>query len=57
MQYLLLIFLGLSLPAMAQEATTPSQEKPKLSSEKKETGESTTPCNPYEETRMPETFN
>jgi|JI61114BRNA_FD_contig_51_878622_length_2729_multi_4_in_0_out_0_5 hypothetical protein len=57
MQYILLIFLSLSLPAMAQDATLSSQEKVKPSSEKEDLGKPTILCDPYEETRMPKTFN
>jgi hypothetical protein len=57
MRYILLIFLSLSLPAMAQDATLSSPEKAKLSSEKEDLAKPTIVCDPYEETRMPETFN
>lgn len=57
MRYIFLIFLSLSFPALAQEPTNVSQEKPKPSPKKDAGGETMPPpCDPEQETHMPE-FN
>ncbi|MBP9692613.1 MAG: hypothetical protein KBD90_04700 [Alphaproteobacteria bacterium] len=57
MRYIFLIFLSLSFPVLAQEPTNVSQEKPKPPSPKKDDGRETIPpCDPEQETHMPE-FN
>ncbi|MBY0501278.1 MAG: hypothetical protein K2P93_04680 [Alphaproteobacteria bacterium] len=67
MRTLLLLIIGFCLPAFAQDTSTPSiekkatvessQKKTKADSGKEDIVESTTLCDPREETRMPETFN
>jgi len=56
MRILSIIFLALSLPAMAQGTTSAPQQKGTVPPPKDEVVESTTLCDPHEETQMPETF-
>lgn len=56
MRYIFLIFLSLSFPALAQDPTNVSQEKPKPSPKKDDGREIIPPCDPEQETHMPE-FN
>lgn len=64
MRTLLLLIFGFCLPSFAQDTSAPSlpnkavvESSQKKAKAKEDIVETTTLCDPNEETRMPETFN